>query len=100
MIIPDPQNYVFVGFEVARDSKKYKYFLIIRNKRTHKTRRVPFGGKYPDGTPYEQYRDSALGYYSAYDHGDRRRRANYRARHAGEEQHKFSSGWASWYYLW
>jgi hypothetical protein len=100
MIVNDPQNYTFVRFEVARDSRRYKYYLIIRNKRTHQLKRVPFGGKYPDGTPYEHYRDRALGYYHSYDHLDRARRASYRARHAGEEKSKFSSGWASWYYLW
>ena len=100
MIVEHPERYTFVGFEVARGSLRHKYYLVIRNKDTGRTKRVPFGGKYPDGTPYEHYRDSALGYYKKYDHGDKARRRLYRARHAGEEKAKFSSGWASWYYLW
>lgn len=100
MIVENPENYVFVRFEVARNSPRYKYYLVIRNKETGREKRIPFGGKHPDGTPYEHYRDTALGYYSRYDHNDRERRRRYRARHAGEETRKFSSGWASWHYLW
>lgn len=100
MIVNNPENYTFIGFKVARDSNRFKYYLVIQNKNTGRIKHVPFGGKYSDGTPYEQYRDSALGYYSKYDHKDRVRRARYKIRHAGEEKNKFSSGWASWHYLW
>src|SRR6056297_871941 len=41
---------------------------------------VRFGGIKKDGTPYEQYKDK-LGHYSAYDHGDKKRRDNYKRRH-------------------
>lgn len=99
MIVKHPERYRFIRFEVARGTR-FKYYLVIQHKQTGRLKHVPFGGKYPDGTPYEHYHDSALGYYSKYDHGDRARRARYRARHAGEEAHKFSSGWSSWYYLW
>lgn len=98
MIVERPEDYVFVGFEVAKSG--HKYYLVIRHKRTARLKRVPFGGRHPDGTPYEHYKDRALGRYWRYDHLDARRRANYRARHAGEEKRKFSSGWASWFYLW
>ncbi len=99
MKVANPEKYKFVRFEVARNSK-HKYYLVIQNKETGRLKHVPFGGKYPDGTPYEQYRDRALGYYAKYDHGDRTRRARYRKRHEGEDRDKFSSGWASWKFLW
>lgn len=44
---------------------------------------VSFGGKYPNGIPYEQYKDK-LGYYSQYDHKDKERRNRYRKRHAND----------------
>ena len=100
MIVDHPERYRFVGFEVARDSHTHKYYLVIQHKTTGRLKHVPFGGKHLDGTPYEQFRDRALGFYARYDHGDRERRARYRARHLGEDRAKFSSGWASWKFLW
>lgn len=98
MIVTNPECYKLLGFEVNR-GKRYKYDMILENKTTKQIRRVPFGGKKEDGTPYEQYHDQ-IGHYRDYDHGDDNRRRLYRIRHRGENLRKFSSGWASWMYLW
>ena len=105
MIIEDPENYQLVGFERSRVRGK-KYDAILRNKKntTRKgqmhgkpvVRRVPFGA-----VGYEQYRDSTgKGFYTRVNHGDPKRRRNYRTRHHGENKRKFSSGYFSWKYLW
>jgi len=100
MKVDHPEQYKFIKFEVARDSLRYKYYLVLCHNETGRLKHVPFGGKHPDGTPYDQYCDRALGFYAKFDHGDRQRRDRYRARHAGEDHAKFSSGWASWKFLW
>lgn len=98
MIVTDPSQYTLETIQVHH-GPRYKYVAILRHKNTGRTKRVPFGGKRADGTPYEQYHDK-VGHYAAYDHADRKRRALYRVRHAGEQNHKFSAGWFSWKYLW
>jgi hypothetical protein len=72
---------------------------ILENKSTKQKKRVPFGGKYPDGRPYEQFEDK-IGYYKDYDHKDLKRRWRYLARHKGEDEKTFSSGYFSIKYLW
>lgn len=95
MILENPNDYALVGFERSRNKGK-KYDAILRNKKTRKNRRIPFGA-----TGYEQYRDSTgLGLYARVNHGDPKRRRNYRTRHQGENKRKFSSGYFSWKYLW
>lgn len=103
MIIEHPEDYTLVGFERSKVSGK-KYDAILRNKKTLKgqrhgravVRRVPFGA-----VGYEQYRDSTgKGLYTHVNHGDPKRRRNYRTRHHGENKRKFSSGYFSWKYLW
>ena len=99
MIIEDPENYQLVGFERSRVRGK-KYDAILLKKTTRKgraaVRRVPFGA-----VGYEQYRDSTgKGVYTRVNHGDPKRRRNYRTRHHGENKRKFSSGYFSWKYLW
>jgi hypothetical protein len=100
MIIEHPEDYKLVGFERSHVQGK-KYDAILRNKKTHKgqmhhLRRVPFGA-----VGYEQFRDSTgKGLYSRVNHGDPKRRRNYRTRHHGENKRKFSSGYFSWKYLW
>jgi hypothetical protein len=95
MIIDHPERYALVKFERSRSRGK-KYDAVIRNKRTLREKRVPFGA-----LGYEQYRDSTgLGLYSGSNHGNPKRRKNYRTRHAGENARKFSSGYFSWKYLW
>jgi len=50
---------------------------------------------------YEQFKDSTgKGLYTHVNHGDPKRRRNYRTRHHGENKRKFSSGYFSWKYLW
>ena len=95
MIVESPNSYSLVKFARSKTRGK-KYDAILRNKRTLREKRVPFGA-----LGYEQYRDSTgLGLYSGSNHGDPRRRKNYRTRHAGENARKFSSGYFSWKYLW
>lgn len=98
MIIDHPEDYKLVGFERSKVSGK-KYDAILRSKKTRKDgrlRRVPFGA-----VGYEQYRDSTgKGLYTHVNHGDPKRRRNYRTRHQGENKRKFSSGYFSWKYLW
>ena len=60
-------------------AKGKKYAAIVRNKQTRKTRRINFGA-----SSYGQFRDSTpLRLYSAKNHGDKKRRANYFSRHSG-----------------
>lgn len=91
--ISNPQDYEIKDIIVAQDGK-HKYVAILQHKRSLKERRVPFGAM-----GYEHYRDN-LGFYSNLDHMDKRRQENYLRRHAGNIQHKFSSGWFSRIFLW
>eukprot|EP00952_Eustigmatos_sp_NYUAD-ZCMA_P014111 55372-Eustigmatos_ZCMA.PRE.1 len=86
MIIRNPDEYELLGFEV-NGGKRYKYNAVLINKQSNRIKRIPFGGKYPDGTPYEHYQDQVMGAYSRWDHNDERRRERYRARHNGENTH-------------
>jgi len=94
MIIPDPDNYRFLRFQVS-ETKGKKYDAILQNLETKKERRVSFGDR-----NYAQYEDKALGVYSRFDHKDKDRRANYIRRHENDIHNKFSSGWFSRWYLW
>lgn len=113
MKLRSPNNYKFVRFE-SSNTKGKKYDAVLQNKKTGKPKRVPFGAK-----GYEQYKDSeetdtlsgvsslsgaelrtGLGLYSRVNHLDDKRRERYRARHAGEDKNKFSSGWFSMRFLW
>lgn len=96
--ISNPDNYELIGFEVNK-GKRAKYDAILKNKRTGEKRRVSFGGKYPDGKPYEQYEDK-IGYYKEYDHKDKERRRRYLQRHKEDIGYKYSSGWFSQRFLW
>jgi hypothetical protein len=100
MIIDRPEDYALVGFERSHVRGK-KYDAILRKKTRKRgqpmqTRRVPFGA-----VGYEQFKDSTgKGLYAHVNHGDPKRRRNYRTRHHGENKRKFSSGYFSWKYLW
>lgn len=98
MRLHNPENYELLGFEVNK-GKKHKYLAILENKKTKEKLRVPFGGKHPDGTPYEQYHDK-IGHYSEYDHNDPKRRDAWLKRHKANISYKYSSAWWSWKYLW
>jgi hypothetical protein len=50
---------------------------------------------------YEQYKDQVSGRYKSYDHGDKKRRAAYRARHKNDRiNDKNSAGYWAYHYLW
>jgi hypothetical protein len=95
--IHNPENYKLLGFELG--GKKHKYIAILENIHTTEKKQIPFGGKYLDGTPYEQFEDK-IGYYKEYDHKDLKRRWRYLKRHEKEGDHKFSSSWFSKTFLW
>lgn len=100
MIIQNPQDYTFIKFEKSHLVNK-KYNAILKNKKTGREKKVPFGQIKPDGIPYEQFRDTTgLRLYSKYDHHDLNRRHLYLSRHEKDGDNKFSSGWFSKHYLW
>lgn len=95
MKVDNPNHYDLLRFEQS-NTKNKKYDAILLNKLTNKEKRIPFGD-----IRYEQYKDTTgLGLYSKLNHLDLKRREHYRTRHEGEQNHKFSSGYFSWYYLW
>jgi hypothetical protein len=98
MRIHNPENYTLLGIELNR-GKKHKYDAVLKNTKTGENRRIPFGGKHPDGTPYDQFEDR-IGHYSEYDHGDQKRRDRWLKRHSRNTDYKFSSAWFSKEYLW
>jgi hypothetical protein len=97
------KEYKFIKFEKS-DRKDKKYNAILENKQTGRQVKVPFGAIKPDGTPYEQFKDSTgLGLYSKYSHGDKMRKRRYRNRHSKEKasfREYYSPGYFSWYFLW
>ena len=95
------EDYSFVKFQRSKNPKQ-KYDGIIKHKLTKREVRVPFGAKRIDGVPYPQYRDSTgLGLYSKYDHSDKKRRANYKARHKVYlESGYWTPAHFSWEFLW
>jgi hypothetical protein len=93
-------------FVVPRTGKK-KYTAVIP-QRGGKTRRVSFGHR-----DYQHYKDQVPkrmggGRWAKKDHGDKKRRTNYRKRHAGMKckdgtaciKKRYSPAWFSYYYLW
>lgn len=99
VVVTDPDKYTLHGFEIDH-GHTHKYIAIIKRKETGQLKRVPFGGKREDGSPYYHYKDNVLGYYSRYDHYDEQRRRLYQARHRETAKHKYSSSWFSWHFLW
>jgi len=78
--------------EWSLGSGKKKYKVRVKGKT------VQFGH-----VEYEHYKDKTpLGAWSHKDHGDKRRRSNYRKRHGakGYQLVKYSPAWFSWHYLW
>jgi hypothetical protein len=59
---------------------------------------ISFGALYPDGTPYEQYKDQ-IGHYSSKDHLDKKRRQAYYLRHGRDAKFQ-SAKWFSHTFLW
>ena len=87
------KDYNLIGFEKGKGNKKYN--AILQHKKSKSEVRVPFGDK-----RYEQYKDSALGFYTYLNHLDDQRRNNYQKRHKGDRLNCFSPGYFSWFYLW
>lgn len=76
-------------------NKKKKYDAVFDDGHI-----VSFGAIRPDGTPYEQYKDSTpLKKFSKYDHYDLKRRELYYKRHKINYP-KFSADWFSKTFLW
>lgn len=95
MKIENPQDYTFSRFEKS-NSKNKKYDAILKNKKTGREKRVPFGD-----TRYEQFRDrTGLNLYSNLDHNDLNRRHLYLARHEKDMDNKFSSSYFAARFLW
>lgn len=86
----------FIRFEVPEASSVKKYVAVLYNPTTQREVRVPFGDR-----RYAQYFDK-IGRYAHLNHSDPKRKAAYRARHAGEgdERNKYKAGWFAWHYLW
>lgn len=80
-----------VPIAFRRGTKNKKYQAILPDGKT-----VQFGD-----VNYQHYRDK-IGLWSHLDHGDEKRRKNYRARHGaqGHYKKKFSPAWFSWKLLW
>ena len=81
--------------------KDKKYMVKVSDKWIH-------FGAIVNGKPMEQFKDSTgLGLYSKYDHGDKKRRNAYRARHKAIKlkdgtlayKNKNSASYFSWKYL-
>jgi hypothetical protein len=59
-----------------------KYTAFVRNKKTHKIRRINFGDR-----RYQQYKDrTPLHLYSKLNHLTRKRQENYFSRHSGSKK--------------
>ena len=83
--------------EWMRGTNNKKYKVVIHSKDGSK-KTVQFGDK-----RYEHFKDTTpLKLYTRLNHGDKKRRKNYRARHgaSGYQTVPFSPAWFSWNYLW
>ena len=80
-------GYVFVA-PSATEGKKYDVYKDDKKL-------ASFGA-----VGYQQYMDRAGGYYSKYDHHDKKRRALYNIRHAKDMNNFESPGWFASRYLW
>ena len=89
------ENLKILRFEKSKTKFK-KYDSIILDKMTGKKMRVPFGD-----IRYFHYKDSTPNkLYSRLDHLDKKRKANYLARHRKTMFKKFSPSWHSAIFLW
>ena len=90
------KEWKFEKFEKAT-AKHKKYKAILRNRKTGRKHTVNYGD-----SRYEQFRDSTgLGLYSKKNHGDMKRKKNYRARHRKDiKDGYYSAGYFSMKYLW
>ena len=93
------REYTFDKFIKSRRPDK-KYTAVLVHRITGRKVHVHFGGIRPDGTPYEQYFDNALGLYRAWDHNDKTRRRRWLLRHARDGFEPYSPSYFSKKYLW
>ena len=69
-----------ISFKKGPFPKKYTAF--IRNKKTHKIRKINFGDR-----RYQQYKDrTPLHLYKSLNHNNRKRMQNYFSRHSGTKK--------------
>jgi hypothetical protein len=94
-------EYKFIQFQKSDRAGK-KYTAVLQAKPAGKIVYIHFGAIKPDGTPYEQYKDSTgLKFYSKYDHGDKQRQKKYKARQKGViKTGYYSPSFFSMRYLW
>ena len=92
-------DYRFDRFVKSKKSTK-KYTAILVHRRTGRTVQVNFGGIRSNGIPYDQFRDTALGLYSQYDHEDKDRRRRWLKRHAKDGFNAYSASYFAKKYLW
>ena len=92
-------DYWFDRFVKSRNRTK-KYTAILVHRRTGRKVQVHFGGVRPNGVPYGQYRDQALGLYSKWDNEDEDRRRSWLRRHAKDGFRPFSASYFAKKYLW
>ena len=93
------KDYKFLFFQRGAH-RLNKYDAILQHKKTKKIVIVSFGGIRPNGIPYTQYKDKALGLYSHYDNYDEKKRENYLKRHLIDINKPFSPSWFSRVFLW
>ncbi len=89
-------DYTLVEFRKSNTAGKM-YDAILQNRKTKKTKRIPFGS-----TEYQNYQDkTGLDLYPHLIHGDSGRRRLYRSRASGKVMTDFySPGHFSLNYLW
>lgn len=87
-------EYRLLGYAKAKNTKK-KYDAILKRNKDNRIIRVAFGD-----SRYENYGDkTGLNLYTS--HGDKKRRALYRARHKKDlREGYYSPGWFSMNMLW
>ena len=85
---------------VKSKHKLKKYTAVLVHRKTGKKAHVHFGGIRPNGLPYGQYFDSALGSYSKYNHEDKDRRRLWLLRHASDGFEPYSASYFARKYLW
>ena len=90
------KEYKHLGFEKAK-AKGKMYNALLKRVKDGKIIRVPFGAN-----TMENYHDkTGLNLYPQLIHGDKKRRASFRARHKGFLKDGFySPGFFSFYFLW
>ena len=88
------KDYTLLGFQKSNKKQK-KYDAKIENKKTGKIIQIPFGDN-----RYESYQDkTGLDLYPV--HGNKTRRASYRARHMKfVKKNYYSPGYFSYKILW